>query len=102
MAQGHPSRTHGLGSDNVLLLALVELCNTLDDQVVTLRSTTGEHDILLLRSDERSDLLSCQIDTALRLPTVSVRTRVWISVLLREKRQHSIQYSRVHRRRSLQ
>jgi hypothetical protein len=31
-----------------------------------------------------------------------VRTRVWISVLLREERQHSVQYSWVHRRRGLQ
>ena len=49
--------TYNLSGDDVLLLALVKVSNTLDTEVVRLRSARGEDDFLWISADKVCDFL---------------------------------------------
>lgn len=93
--------TYGLRSDDVLSLSLVESGDTLDDHVVTLGRSTRKDDIFRASTNQLGDMLSSLVDRSLGLPSVRMRPTMRVSVLLREKWQHLVKYSRVHGCRSL-
>lgn len=69
----------------MLSLPLMELRNSLDDHIVALRSSTGKDNILRSSSDQISNMLPGLVYGTLRLPSISMRPTVWISILFREE-----------------
>ncbi|KAG6546487.1 hypothetical protein Mapa_012036 [Marchantia paleacea] len=74
-----------LRGDDVLLLVLVEVSDSLDRDVVGFGCSRGEDDFLRVGADELGDLLPSSLHGVLALPPVDVGTRVGISILVDEK-----------------
>jgi len=88
--------TYSLSGDDVLSLSLVELGNSLDDHVVTFRSSTRKDNILGSSSNKISNMLPSLIDSTLCLPSISVCPTMGISILFREEWHHLVEHPRVH------
>ena len=96
------------------LFLFVEPGDTLQSHVIGLGSARSEHDILGVRSDQVCNVLDALVRKAysekdqrtyltsilnclFSLPSIRVRPRVWVTVLICKEREHCIQDARVHR-----
>ena len=82
-----------LGRNDVLFGALVEPSHTLDGDVIGLGGPGREDDFLWIGLDEGGDLTPGCLDGLFGLPAVQMCSRVGVSVLLSQIREHGVQDS---------
>lgn len=94
-------RTNRLGRDDVVLLSLVELGDSLHGDVVALRGARSENDFFRRSSDQLSNLLSRLLDRLSSAPSENVCSRVRITIILSKVRKHRLEHSGIHSGRRL-
>lgn len=86
-----------LRGDDVALLVLVEVQDSLDRDVVGLGGAGGEDNFLRGSADERSDLGASGFDGVFGFPAEEVGPGMRVAVARDIERQHSVEDTRVHR-----
>ena len=88
-------------ADNVVPLLPIHLGHALEGQVVGLGGAGGEDDLLGRCVDQIGNLAAGFIDSLFRLPAKLMIAARRVAIHLGKERQHLLEDSRVHRRRSM-